>query len=120
MERLEAEDRVLHCCGVKNAASAHPKTGMTRARSRYSFRISQQVSEIRVHPWHAAPCSQRSSRLLTRVVLGADWIVGAECAEVQCVAEMELDVPRLLHEPAQRSFGVRARRVEENPVPAFR
>ena len=33
------------------------------ARSRYSFHISQEVSAMSMHPWQAAPCSQRSSML---------------------------------------------------------
>ena len=39
----------------KNAAPAACRVGTASARSRYSFRISQEVSATRVQPWQAAP-----------------------------------------------------------------
>ena len=45
-----ADQRSAHSRDWKNAASARPTTGTTRARSRYSLRISQHVSETSVQP----------------------------------------------------------------------
>ena len=46
---------------LKNAALGESSVGTTRARSRNSLRISQDVSAISEQLWQAAPCSHLSS-----------------------------------------------------------
>jgi hypothetical protein len=45
----------------KNAAPTVPTVSTSKARSSETLRASQDVSEMRRHPWQAAPCSIRSS-----------------------------------------------------------
>jgi hypothetical protein len=68
----EIDERVDHASIGKNAVSSAPTMGTTRPRSRYSLRISHEVSAISAQPWHAAPWSQRPSMLA----------VGACCAQI--------------------------------------
>ena len=97
----------------KKAAAPPPMTGATSARSRCSFRISQEVSAINAQPWQAAPCRKRCSRVFSGSWERADRVVRAEPRALQRGGEMVFDPPRLRHEAAECPLGVGTRRVEQ-------
>jgi hypothetical protein len=59
--RDDALERVWPRPGQKNPAPAWPTVSTIRERSKKRFLASQLVSATKRQPWHAAPCSVRSS-----------------------------------------------------------
>ena len=105
--------RFRHPDARKKAASSNPGTGTTRARSRESLRISQEVSAMSAQPWQAAPCSHRRSMLAPGACRAQSGSLEQSAPRVQRIGEMGLEVAGLPDQPAEGAFGVGGSRVEK-------
>jgi hypothetical protein len=54
--------------------------------------------------------------LILRIMLGANWIVGAKATEFQCRSHVPVDVPSGLNQTAERAFGVWGAGVKQDAV----
>ena len=124
--RARCASRSRRCAGRSSSASIMRRPAKKAASGDAEDRHDERAVEVVVAHLAGGLGDQRAAvaggavepaalHALARRVLGADRVVRAERRHPQRVGEVVLDVPRLLHQAAERPLGVGAAGVEQDP-----